>query len=243
MADLNDLNKPDGTSSYQSEVWQTMRAHVARLWTGDYTGMAGLVVGMRRWVNLGGGNVRLVQRQQDGSESTLFDSSLTANGAATANALALKADAAEVFAALALKADASAMASALALKQDASATAAALQGKADALGIGTSTTYGTNATHNIPVNGSKKLLLMVSYNGGNGGNTSVYGSLSWGLGGLSASRTFANGGVDYQTPFGFSVQVVLQPTGSTSLQVRMDTTRLDGAYGAPGNFFVTVIEI
>jgi len=76
MADQNNLSKPDGTSNYQTEVWQTIRGHIARLWTGDYTGMAGLVTGMRRWINLGSGNVRLVERQSDGTEDTLFDSSV-----------------------------------------------------------------------------------------------------------------------------------------------------------------------
>jgi hypothetical protein len=76
MADQNDLQKPDGTSSYQTEVWQTLRGHLARLWAGDYTGMANLVAGMRRWINLGGGNVKLVERNSAGGEDTLFDSSV-----------------------------------------------------------------------------------------------------------------------------------------------------------------------
>ena len=136
-----------------------------------------------------------------------------------------------------------ALSASVATKADATATAAAIAGKANTLVIDTSTVYGTNATHNIAVSADKKLLLMVSYNGGNASNTSVYGNFAYGLGALSASRTFANGGVDYQTPFGFSMQAILQPTGSANLQVRMNTTRLDGGYGAPGDFFVTVIEI
>lgn len=79
MADLNDSNKPDGTSNYSTEVWQTVRGHIARLWAGDYTSMANLAAGMRRWVNLGSGNAKLVQRNSGGTEDTIFDSSTKAN--------------------------------------------------------------------------------------------------------------------------------------------------------------------
>lgn len=73
MSDLNDLNQPNGASSYQTEVWQTVRGHVLRLWQGDYTGMSGLVAGVRRWV-VSGSDVKLVQRNAAGTEETLFDS-------------------------------------------------------------------------------------------------------------------------------------------------------------------------
>ena len=75
MADLNDLNKPDATSNYSSEVLQTLKGHISRLWLGDYTGMANLVTNMRRWVDLGSGDAKLVKRNSDGSESTIFESS------------------------------------------------------------------------------------------------------------------------------------------------------------------------
>lgn len=107
----------------------------------------------------------------------------------------------------------------------------------------TSTTYATNTTHNITVSSTKKLLLMVSYNGGNGGLTSVTGNFNYGIASLAASRTFASGTVDYQTPFGFSMQAIVQATGGTNLQVRMNTAQLDGYCGAPANFFLTVIEL
>ncbi|WP_310613728.1 hypothetical protein [Limnohabitans sp.] len=74
MADQNDLSKPDGTSSYQTEVWQTVRGHIARLWSGDYAGMGGLITGMRRWVISSGSNVKLLQRNASGTEDVLFDS-------------------------------------------------------------------------------------------------------------------------------------------------------------------------
>lgn len=90
MADLNDLNKPDGTSNYSTEVWQTVRGHVARLWSGDYTGMGNLVAGMRRWVRVGTTDAKLVQRNSAGGEDVLFDSSLKANAADVANSLAQK---------------------------------------------------------------------------------------------------------------------------------------------------------
>lgn len=48
MADQNNLEKPDLTSNYASEVLETLRGHVLRLWKGDYTGMGGLVNGMVR---------------------------------------------------------------------------------------------------------------------------------------------------------------------------------------------------
>lgn len=75
MADLNDLSKPDLVSNYSTEVLQTIRAHITRLWTGDYSSMGGLVANMRRWIDLGGGNAKLVKRNVDGSETTIFDSS------------------------------------------------------------------------------------------------------------------------------------------------------------------------
>ena len=82
MADLNDLNKPDTMSRYDTEVWQTFRGHIERLWSGDYTGMANLVVGMRRWIrNANNNDVMLVQRNSTGVESIIFDSALKANAA------------------------------------------------------------------------------------------------------------------------------------------------------------------
>lgn len=78
MADLNDMSKPDLISNYSTEVLQTIKGHIARLWTGDYTGMGGLVTNMRRWVDLGGGDARLVKLNADGSETTIFDSTAKA---------------------------------------------------------------------------------------------------------------------------------------------------------------------
>ena len=78
MADLNDLNQPTLTSSANNEVLETFRGHILRLWKGDYTGMGNLVTGIRRWVQVGTTNVKLVQRNVGGTEDTLFDSSLTA---------------------------------------------------------------------------------------------------------------------------------------------------------------------
>lgn len=80
MADLNDLSKPDNTSRYDTEILQTLRGHISRLWSGDYTGMANLVAGMRRWVrNANNTDVKLVQRNAQGGEDTLFDSSNKGN--------------------------------------------------------------------------------------------------------------------------------------------------------------------
>jgi len=76
MADLNDLSKPDATSNYSTEVLQTIKGHISRLWLGDYTGMGSLVTNMRRWIDSGTGDAKLVKRNSDGSESTIFDSSL-----------------------------------------------------------------------------------------------------------------------------------------------------------------------
>jgi len=76
MADLNDLLKPDATSNYSTEVLQTIKGHISRLWLGDYTGMGSLVTNMRRWIDSGTGDAKLVKRNSDGSESTIFDSSL-----------------------------------------------------------------------------------------------------------------------------------------------------------------------
>jgi hypothetical protein len=75
MADQNNLNKPDLTSRYDNEVFETFRGHIVRLWKGDYTGMGNLVTGIRRWVRVGTTDVKLVERNAVGTEDTLFDSS------------------------------------------------------------------------------------------------------------------------------------------------------------------------
>lgn len=75
MADLKDLNKPDLTSLRATEVWETVRGHIVRLWTMDYTGMTGLVAGMRRLVSGSNGDIKFVERKADNSEIVLFDSS------------------------------------------------------------------------------------------------------------------------------------------------------------------------
>lgn len=84
MADQNNLNKPDLQSDYSSEVLQTIRGHIARLWSGNYTGMGGLVAGMRRLV-VSGSDLQLKERNADGSETTVF----TTEGKATTEALTL----------------------------------------------------------------------------------------------------------------------------------------------------------
>jgi hypothetical protein len=78
MADLNDLNKPALDSNVNNEVLETIRGHITRLWKGDYTGMGNLVSGLRRWVQVGTTDVKLVQRNAGGTEDTLYDSSLRA---------------------------------------------------------------------------------------------------------------------------------------------------------------------
>lgn len=136
MADLNDLSKPDLVSNYSTEVLQTIRGHITRLWTGDYTGMGGLVANMRRWVDLGGGNAKLVKRNADGSETTIFDSSTkvsqsyvdtAVSGEATARASAVTNEASSRATAIdnevanrntAISAEATARANADALKAD-----------------------------------------------------------------------------------------------------------------------------
>jgi hypothetical protein len=72
LSDLNDLTKPDGGSSYQTEVWQTVRGHFKRLWTMDYTGMAGLAAGMKR-LAVSNDNLQLFQKNSDDSETKIFD--------------------------------------------------------------------------------------------------------------------------------------------------------------------------
>jgi hypothetical protein len=93
MADLNDLSKPDLVSNYSTEVLQTIRGHIARLWVGDYAGMGGLVANMRRWIDLGGGNAKLVKRNADGSETTIFDSSTKVSQSYVDNAVSSEATA------------------------------------------------------------------------------------------------------------------------------------------------------
>jgi Chaperone of endosialidase len=88
MSDLNDLNKPDGASNYSTEVMQTLRGHITRLWKGDYTGMGNLVAGMLRWAVTGTTTLsaRLYQRNSSGSdvEVTILPSVSIGGNAATA---------------------------------------------------------------------------------------------------------------------------------------------------------------
>lgn len=108
--------------------------------------------------------------------------------------------------------------------------------------IVSSTTYATNTTHSITISGTKKTIVSMSYSGGQGGAASVYLAFQWGLGSLTDTRIVANGVVDYQVAFTPSLTIALAPTGSTTLQLRINTTNLDGAYGAPANMFVTVTQ-
>ena len=88
--DQNSLNKPDSTSNYSTEVWQTLRAHILRLWVGDYSGMGDLVAGIKRWVRVGTTDVKLVERDAQGAEVTLFDSSSKVNKTDVENLLNAK---------------------------------------------------------------------------------------------------------------------------------------------------------
>lgn len=78
MSDLKDLNKPDLQSHRGTEVWQTVRGHIARLWTMDYEGMANLVPGMKRFSSSGSGDIKVSNRKADNSEEIIFDSSILA---------------------------------------------------------------------------------------------------------------------------------------------------------------------
>lgn len=88
MSDLNDLNKPDGTSNYSTEAMQTIRGHITRLWKGDYTGMGNLVTGMLRWAITGTTTLsaRLYQRNSSGVdvEVTMLSGVNIGGNAATA---------------------------------------------------------------------------------------------------------------------------------------------------------------
>ncbi len=125
MADKNDLNEPKVDSNYL-DVLDSLRGHISRLWKGDYAGMTNLVTGMRRWVTLSNSNIKLVSRNADGSESTLFDSSSKAD----VLALAEKANTSDVNTALAAKANTSDVNTALATKANTSYVNTALAEKA-----------------------------------------------------------------------------------------------------------------
>jgi hypothetical protein len=98
MPDQNDLNKPDLGSSYNNEVLETLRGHIARLWTGTWGSMAGVVNGMLRWEIPGGNVLKLWRRNGSGTDDLVFDStSLLGDGTVTTPKLAngvLSADAA-----------------------------------------------------------------------------------------------------------------------------------------------------
>jgi len=92
------LNKPDLGSSYNNEVLETLRGHIARLWTGTWGSMAGVVNGMLRWEIPGGNVLKLWRRNGSGTDDLVFDStSLLGDGTVTTPKLAngvLSADAA-----------------------------------------------------------------------------------------------------------------------------------------------------
>ncbi len=77
MSDQNNLSKPDINSNYSTEVLQTIRAHISRLWTADFRGMGGLVTGMKRHVFKTvktKKHLEIYNRLADGSEEKIFDS-------------------------------------------------------------------------------------------------------------------------------------------------------------------------
>ncbi|NUW66966.1 hypothetical protein [Vibrio coralliilyticus] len=77
MADLKDLNKPDLESNYATEVLQTLRGHLIRLWKMDYSGMAHGVAGMRRMVTKtvkGKRHIEVHERSSATAEHKVFDS-------------------------------------------------------------------------------------------------------------------------------------------------------------------------
>jgi hypothetical protein len=89
MPDQNDLNKPDLGSSYNNEVLETLRGHIARLWTGTWGSMAGVINGMLRWEIPGGNVLRLWRRNGSGTDDLVFDStSLLGDGTVTTAKLA-----------------------------------------------------------------------------------------------------------------------------------------------------------
>lgn len=84
MSDLNDFTKPDTSSQYGTEIWQTVRGHITKLWMGDYTGIANAATGMRRWV-VSGSDIQLKQRNAGGTEDVIFDTSDKISKTATAD--------------------------------------------------------------------------------------------------------------------------------------------------------------
>ena len=103
--------------------------------------------------------------------------------------------------------------------------------------------YATNTTHSFSVSGTRPILLSMFYSGGQGGDTSIYGRFQWGLGSLTNSRVFANGSVNYQVAWAPGLTVTVTPSGSTTLEVRIDTTNLDGTYGTPSTMHVTAVQL
>ncbi|MGF1873757.1 hypothetical protein [Photobacterium profundum] len=77
MSDQNNLSKPDLSSNYSTEVLQTLRGHIIRLWTMDYSGMGGLVAGLKRTAFKtvrAKKHIEIYNNGADGTETKLFDS-------------------------------------------------------------------------------------------------------------------------------------------------------------------------
>ena len=103
--------------------------------------------------------------------------------------------------------------------------------------------YATNTEQSFAVSGTRPILLSMFYSGGQSGNVYVYGQFQWGLGTLSNSRVFVDGGTNYQVAWSPGLTVTVTPSGSTTLKVKVNTTNLDGGYGAPSTFHVTIVQL
>lgn len=103
-------------------------------------------------------------------------------------------------------------------------------------------TYNTNTTYTISVSGTRPILLTMQYSGGQASGATVYGDFQWGIGSLANTRVWVNAGVNYQVTFTPTLSVLVIPSGSGTLYFRINTTNLDGNYGAPSNMWVVAVQ-
>jgi hypothetical protein len=91
--------------------------------------------------------------------------------------------------------------------------------------------------------GTRPILLILQYGGGQGGNAFINITFRWGIGGITNTKVMFNAVVDYQTPFTAVHATVLIPSSSGILYAGIAQTNTLGGYGAPASMKVLALQL
>jgi hypothetical protein len=104
----------------------------------------------------------------------------------------------------------------------------------------TQQTYAIDTTHSISVGGTRPIALTLSFSSNQSQNANISVGFQWGLGSLTQTYTFFGPAqVDFQVSPSGTITVYLIPSGTTTLQFRVNTT---GSGWTFLNFFVSAIQ-